>query len=121
MAVDKCRLFRHWVGLFRTSNTTHTFRYNYGMALTNLIVWLTPDDYDAVKQLAPDDPDLPDTYDMWLKQETVSISGFDEQHLPYKKVTINSDGLARYCESSGITCDGVGRRAYAVVLHRRSE
>ena len=32
------------------------------MPLPTLITWLTADDYDAIKRLAPNDPNLPETY-----------------------------------------------------------
>ena len=72
------------------------------MPLPTLITWLTADDYDAVKRLAPNDADLPETYSEWLKLQSDSISNFEKYGRAYKKVTIHSDGLAQYCEASGM-------------------
>lgn len=90
------------------------------MPLPTLITWLTADDYDAVKRLAPNDPDLPETYSEWLKLQSDDISNYEKYGRAYKKVTIYSSELAEYCEASGIDYDRVGREAYTVFLNRRS-
>jgi len=89
------------------------------MPLPTLITWLTADDYDAVKRLAPNDADLPETYSEWLKLQSNGISNFEKYGRAYKKVTIHSDGLAQYCEASGMPCDHVGRDAYTVFVNGR--
>ena len=89
------------------------------MPLPTLITWLTTDDYDAVKRLAPNDADLPETYSEWLKLQSDGISNFEKYGRAYKKVTIHSDGLAQYCEASGMPCDYVGRDAYTVFVNGR--
>ena len=90
------------------------------MPLPQLIVWLTADDYEAVKRLAPNDRDLPETYSEWFKQQSDRILDFEKIGIDYKKVTIHSSGLAEYCEASGIDSDHVGRGAYAVFVNKRN-
>ena len=89
------------------------------MPLPTLITWLTADDYDAIKRLASNDPDLPETYSEWLKLQSDAISNFEKYGRVSEKVTIHSDDLAQYCEASGMSCDHVGRDAYTTVVYRR--
>ena len=89
------------------------------MPLPKLIAWFTSDDYDAVRRLAPNELDLPETYNEWFEEESDRIADFEKHGIDYKKVTIHSDGLAQHCEASGIVCDRVGRDAYTVFVNRR--
>ncbi len=88
------------------------------MSLPKIIVSFTRDDYDAIKRLASDDPDLPDTYDEWLDLQTVEITKLESQGIAFKKVIIDSDGLAAHCQASGVNHDSVGRYTYAVFVGR---
>ena len=86
------------------------------MSLPKIIVSISQDDYDAIKNLAPD---LPDTYDEWCDCQADEIAKLESQGTTFKEVTIDSDGLAVYCHDSNIDHDAEGRRIYAVYVDRR--
>ncbi len=91
------------------------------MSLDKLVTWFIEDDYDAIKRLAPEaeDPDLPDTFDEWLEFQTDVITKLESQGIAFKKIIIDSEGLAAFCYASGIDHDRVGRQAYTVYVNRR--
>ena len=85
------------------------------MSLPKIVVSFTREDYDAIKRLAPD---LPDTYDEWFGLHADEITKLKSQGTAFKKVTIDSNGLAAYCHDSNLNPDSVGRDAYAVRVDR---
>jgi hypothetical protein len=76
--------------------------------------WLDRAEYAAFKELAPDDPALPATYEAWLEQTEELVSVFIKSGVPVEKVYIKAGELGRYCREHGINPDGVGRAAFAV-------
>jgi len=80
--------------------------------------WLRRDDYQTFKRLSPDDPDLPDTYDEWLKLASEQINNLKANGIVVKKVTIDPEEFAVYCRASGINPNTHTRAAFTVATER---
>lgn len=76
--------------------------------------WLNKDDYDAFKKLAPDDPDLPPTFDEWLENALDKLSAFVKSGVPIERIDISPIEFKNYCDAASINPDGVARAAFAV-------
>lgn len=83
-----------------------------------IAVWINRDDYDAFKGLSPNDPDLPDAYDDWLKIATEQAAKLEASSIPVEKVIINPQQFAAYCRASGIDTNNVTRGGFAIVAYR---
>jgi hypothetical protein len=81
---------------------------------TRIFPWLIAVDYDAIRQLSPDDPDLPPTFNEWLELANEQLSVFRKSGIPVQKVEIISHELKAYCDKCGIHPDAVGRSGFAV-------
>jgi hypothetical protein len=84
------------------------------MPLPQIVVWFRREDYDAIRRLSPNDPDLPDTFAEWLRITTEQVAKLELKKVPIKKMVIDPKQLAEYCRRSKIKPDRVGREAFAV-------
>lgn len=77
--------------------------------------WFRREDYDAFRRLIPDDPDMPDTFDEWLKvaTEQVAKSG---AHGGIKQVILDPDKYARWRRAAGLDANYETIRAFAVAV-----
>ena len=90
------------------------------MALPRITVWLQREDYDAFKQLAPHDPNLPDTFDDWLQQAEKDAAKLESDGRSMNKVIVNPKEFAEYCRASGIEANYVTLIQFAAFkVHRR--
>jgi hypothetical protein len=91
------------------------------MPLPRIAAWFRPDDYDAIKRLSPNDPDLPDTFDEWLQAATKQIADLELNGIAVQKVVVNSKELSAWCRGSGVNPDSVGHSAFAVAKSWRQK
>jgi hypothetical protein len=84
------------------------------MPKLHIYPWLNASDYNSIKRLSPDDPELPPTYKEWLEHAEEQASVFKKSGIPLIKVEISSAELKAYCENCGIAPDATGRAAFAV-------
>jgi hypothetical protein len=89
------------------------------MTLPRIFAWFSREDYDAIKGLSPNDPDLPDTFDEWLELATQQVANLEANGVAVKKVVINSQEFSAYCRACGVDPNGALRGAFAVVKGRQ--
>ncbi len=80
--------------------------------------WLRREDYEAFKLLSPDDSDLPDTFDEWLKLASQEIKYLKANNIIVKEVTIDPEEFAAYCRASGVDPNSHTRAAFTVAEER---
>lgn len=85
------------------------------MSSPQIAPWFTRADYPAVKRLSPYDPELPDTFDKWLKQESKRLLTLEARGTTVRKVFVYSHEIAEYCRNCGFDPDSATRGAFAVV------
>lgn len=89
------------------------------MAQPRISFWLSREDYDAVKQLMPDDPDLPNTFDEWSDFATKQVAEIEAHGGQVVRVDVNSEDFANYCHASGLERNIHTLRAFAVAKQVR--
>lgn len=81
--------------------------------------WFRRQDYDAVKALAPHDPNLPDAFDEWLDLATQQLAQLEAEGVVVEKVVVEPRQFAAWCRRRKVEPDQHARAAYAVDRARR--
>ena len=79
--------------------------------------WFRREDYEALKKLSPNEPDLPDTFDEWEQIATKQVAEIETAGGLVEKVIIDPQEFAIWCRASGVKPDSVNRSAFAVQKH----
>jgi hypothetical protein len=80
--------------------------------------WLRVEEFVAFRELAPEDPDLPGTYEEWAEQINDKLFVFIKSGVPVERVDISIAEFRSYCTWQEINPDGVARAAFAIFKGR---
>jgi hypothetical protein len=70
------------------------------------------DDYEAIRRLVTDEPQLFDTFDQWLDAANKRVEEFSAKGILIEKVTINPQDFITYCRASGINHNSASLLAF---------
>jgi hypothetical protein len=82
-------------------------------------IWIQREDYDAFKRLSLNDPDLPHTYDEWLKVATEQIAKSEAGGLVVDRIVVDPQQFAAFCKAGGIETNYTTLRGYVIALNRK--
>lgn len=84
------------------------------MPLPRIAPWFNREDYDAIKALCGDDPDLPDAFDEWLKGAAELLSKEESRGTIRYKVVVDPKEFSAWCRSAGVDANTFTLGAFAV-------
>jgi hypothetical protein len=71
-------------------------------------------DYKAFKSLMPNDSNLPDTYNEWLKDQAADHSKMINDGSLVQEIPVDPDEFVRYCRAIGTVTDSAALGAFTV-------
>ena len=88
-----------------------------------IMPWFRREDYRTFVVLAPRDPDLPPSFDLWLKQASKDVEKEEARGRVCKKVVVDPNECARWCQATKMPVNYATIRGYAIAkaLQERDE
>ena len=83
------------------------------------IAFYLPEEWEALRAIAPDPDVLEDTYEEWLGVNQEGVATLRMQGMHLKRVDVHVRDLAQWCQKQGRRPDGAARSAYVADALRR--
>ena len=85
-----------------------------------VVIWFRREDYDAIRRLIPNEPNLPNTFDEWLEAATRQVQKLKAPHAVIRRAIVDPREFAAYCNASGVDHSWTILRAFAVLIDRQN-
>ena len=83
------------------------------MSLPRIKPWFSKEDYEKIKNLIPEDENIPNFYNEWLSLAQEEEKKYTKSE-KIKKVIIKADEYVSWCRSAGLECNYTTIGAFAV-------
>ncbi len=91
------------------------------MAKRNLpVIWFERKDYEAIKRLMPDEPNLYNSFEEWLEKANKNVEKLEARGFVVRKTKIDPEEFAAYCAKAGQDCNGATLGAFVGAVDRRN-
>ena len=101
--------------------TGQSVRRRKRMLRSKVVIWFRREDYDAIRRLIPNEPNLPNTFDEWFEAATRQAQKLNVPHAVIRKTIINPKEFAAYCNASGVDHSWTILIAFAVLVDRQNQ
>ena len=91
------------------------------MPQPRIMPWYARKDYQVLKEIIPNDPDIPDTYEEWLNRAANQLTEPEAHGVVCEKVVIDAQEFATWCRDSGLDANSTTIGAFAVKKAREQD
>lgn len=85
------------------------------------IAWYSRDQWSRLREIASDRDKLDDSYEQWLAGAQKTLVEMAAAGKPARRVDVDVDVLARWCQAEGRPIDSAARAAFAALLLRPAD
>ena len=86
------------------------------MARAVFCIWLRPGDYDAIKRLVPDHPELADTFEQWQQAALERVEELESRGFTVKMPVIDPQAFTEWCRAGGADHSEASLDAFAALV-----
>jgi predicted translin family RNA/ssDNA-binding protein len=87
---------------------------------STIVIWFEREDYEAIKLLIPNEPNLCDTYEQWLEKTNKDIEKFNTLGFTVRKAIIDHEQFTAYCAAAGQEYTSVALLMFATKIDREN-
>ena len=89
------------------------------MSKRRILSWFRRQDYDVIRGLVADDPNLPNPFDEWSEAATKELEKLESLGIVVRKAIINPREFSAWCQASGMDHNWATLGAFAIIIDRK--